>query len=114
MERYRLQNGAWVLGTDSPRKTLLRMLDFNVADGVAERISCPTLVCSGASDLLNPGLSLPTRRERVLRSAPEGNAHPIRLTTENHRQTLSAAEADIRRSTGCINIRSGPTVRRTG
>jgi hypothetical protein len=40
--RWALQNGAWVLGTDSPRKTLLRMLDFNVADGVAERITCPT------------------------------------------------------------------------
>jgi alpha-beta hydrolase superfamily lysophospholipase len=45
-----MQNCAWVLGTDSPRKTLLRMLDFNVADGVAERITCPTLVCSGAPD----------------------------------------------------------------
>jgi hypothetical protein len=45
-----MQNSAWDLGTDSPRKTLLRMLDFNVADGVAERITCPTLVCSGASD----------------------------------------------------------------
>jgi pimeloyl-ACP methyl ester carboxylesterase len=48
--RWGMQNGAGVLGTDSPRKTLLRMLDFNVADGVAERITCPTLVCSGASD----------------------------------------------------------------
>jgi pimeloyl-ACP methyl ester carboxylesterase len=53
--RWGLQNGAWVLGTDSPRKTLLRMLDFNVADGVAEGITCPTLVCSGASDLFLAG-----------------------------------------------------------
>ncbi len=29
--------------------------------------------------------------KRVLRSAPEGNAHPMRLSTENRRQTLSAA-----------------------
>jgi pimeloyl-ACP methyl ester carboxylesterase len=49
--RGEMQNGAWVLGTDTPRQTLLRMLDFNVADGVAESITCPTLVCSGASDL---------------------------------------------------------------
>jgi hypothetical protein len=31
------------------------MLDFNVADGVAEGITCPTLVCSGASDLFLAG-----------------------------------------------------------
>jgi hypothetical protein len=30
--------------------------------------------------------------KRVLRSAPEGNAHPMRLSTENRRQTLSAAD----------------------
>ena len=53
--RWGMQNGEWVLGTDSPRKTLLRMLHFNVADGVAERITCPTLVCSGASDLFLVG-----------------------------------------------------------
>lgn len=53
--RARMHNGAWVLGTDSPRKTLLRMLDFNVADGVAESITCPTLVCSSAGDLLVAG-----------------------------------------------------------
>jgi hypothetical protein len=33
---------------------------------------------------------LADRRERVLRSSPEGNAHPMRLSTENRRQTLSA------------------------
>jgi hypothetical protein len=40
---------------------------------------------------LNPGLSLPAGGKRVLRSPPEGNAHPMRLSTENRRQTLSAA-----------------------
>ena len=30
--------------------------------------------------------------KRVLLGAPEGNAHPMRLSTENRRQTLSAAE----------------------
>jgi hypothetical protein len=29
--------------------------------------------------------------KRVLRRAPEGNAHPMGLSTENRRQTLSAA-----------------------
>jgi dienelactone hydrolase len=53
--RWGMENGEWVLGTDSSRKTLLRMLDFNVAEGVAERIACPTLVCSGASDLFLAG-----------------------------------------------------------
>jgi hypothetical protein len=38
--------------------------------------------------------------KRVLRSAPEGNAHPMRLSTENRRQTLSAACADIRPERG--------------
>jgi catechol 2,3-dioxygenase-like lactoylglutathione lyase family enzyme len=33
--------------------------------------------------------------KRVLRRAPEGNAHPMRLSTENSRQTLSAAEECI-------------------
>jgi hypothetical protein len=44
-----------------------------------------------ARPALNPGLSLPAGGKRVLRSPPEGNAHPMRLSTENRRQTLSAA-----------------------
>jgi hypothetical protein len=46
---------------------------------------------ASARPALNPGLSLPARGKRVLRSPPEGNAHPMRLSTENRRQTLSAA-----------------------
>ena len=38
----------------------------------------------------SPGLSWPIPRERSSGRAPEGNAHPMRLSTQNRRQTLSA------------------------
>jgi hypothetical protein len=44
---------------------------------------------ASARPALNPGLSWPTRRKRVLRRGPEGNAYPMRLSTANRRQTLS-------------------------
>lgn len=37
-----------------------------------------------AAELADPG-------KRVLRGAPEGNAHQLKLSTKNRRQTLSAA-----------------------
>jgi hypothetical protein len=36
---------------------------------------------ASARPALSPGLSWPILRERVLRRAPEGNAHPMRLST---------------------------------
>jgi dienelactone hydrolase len=49
--KWAVENGQWVFGVSSPRAVLRRMLDFNVADGVAEKIACPTLVCAATSDL---------------------------------------------------------------
>jgi antitoxin YefM len=41
------------------------------------------------------GTNADGKGKQVLRRAPEGNAHPMRLGTENRRQTLSAAWPDV-------------------
>ncbi|GAA3546066.1 alpha/beta fold hydrolase [Amycolatopsis ultiminotia] len=53
--RWALGHGPWATGTPSPAEFAARLLDFRLADGVAEQIGCPTLVCSGASDRLFSG-----------------------------------------------------------
>jgi hypothetical protein len=47
-------------GTSSPVSAstlvyLMRWLDFNLRNGLAEKISCPTLVCDAENDLLFKG-----------------------------------------------------------
>jgi dienelactone hydrolase len=49
--KWAIENGQWVFGVSSPREVLRKMmLDYNLVDGVAEKIACPTLVCEGVSD----------------------------------------------------------------
>ncbi|MEV8633300.1 alpha/beta hydrolase [Streptosporangium sp. NPDC051023] len=47
--RWAVTHGTWVTGT-SPSGYLTAMLGYHLRDGVAERIACPTLVCSAPDD----------------------------------------------------------------
>jgi pimeloyl-ACP methyl ester carboxylesterase len=47
--RWGLQNGMWVMGADTPAE-YLRMTTAYTLDGVADRITCPTLVMDADND----------------------------------------------------------------
>ena len=49
--RWGLNHGMFVTGTATPRAFLAAMLDYHLGDGVAEKITCPTLVCKAENDL---------------------------------------------------------------
>lgn len=49
--RWIVDHGTWVMGQPHARALFRRFADFNVADGMAERISCPTLVLDAANDM---------------------------------------------------------------
>jgi len=49
--RWFFANGTWAFGANSPRELLRKVLDYNLRDGVAEKIRCPTLVCDAEDDL---------------------------------------------------------------
>ena len=53
--RWSSAHGTWATGAKSPRKFLARTLDFTLANGIAEAISCPTLVCEAEDDLFFQG-----------------------------------------------------------
>ncbi|WP_326826103.1 alpha/beta hydrolase family protein [Streptosporangium sp. NBC_01756] len=53
--RWACTHGMWVTGTSTPRSYFADMLDYHLGDGVAERITCPTLVCSAPGDLFFQG-----------------------------------------------------------
>jgi len=48
-------HGMYVTGTTSPRAYLAATQSFNLKDGVAEQIKCPTLVCDAGKDLFFQG-----------------------------------------------------------
>lgn len=50
MVRWAISHGRYALGVDTPRAFCAAYLDYTLADGIAERIACPTLVCAGAED----------------------------------------------------------------
>jgi len=53
--RWGITNGMYVLGAATPRGYCAAYLDYTLADGIAEQITCPTLVCDAQSDLFWPG-----------------------------------------------------------
>jgi dienelactone hydrolase len=53
--RWAFSHGMYATGATSPRAYLAKTLDYNVKDGVAEKISCPTLVCEAENDLFFKG-----------------------------------------------------------
>ena len=53
--RWATTHGQYVMGVDSPREFLASYCDYTLADGIAEKISCPTLVCHAEEDLFFDG-----------------------------------------------------------
>lgn len=53
--RWAVHHGMWVMGVKTPRAFLARYLDFSLAGGIAERITCPTLVCDAEHDIFFAG-----------------------------------------------------------
>ena len=53
--RWSYSHGMWATGAKSPRAFVAKMLDYNLKDGIAEQISCPTLVCDAEDDLFLKG-----------------------------------------------------------
>ena len=53
--RWIFDNGTWAFGATSPREFLRKTLDYNLRDGVAEKIRRPTLVCDAEDDLYLEG-----------------------------------------------------------
>ncbi|WP_216892908.1 alpha/beta hydrolase family protein [Nocardia alni] len=53
--RWAFGHGRYVTGTGSPREFLAAYMKFNLFDGVAEKIACPTLVCKADQDLFFAG-----------------------------------------------------------
>ncbi|MFI6324913.1 alpha/beta hydrolase family protein [Nonomuraea sp. NPDC050556] len=53
--RWACTHGMWAMGVPTPREYASALLDYNVRDGVAERITCPTLVCAAEGDLFFAG-----------------------------------------------------------
>jgi pimeloyl-ACP methyl ester carboxylesterase len=53
--RWAATHGQYVMGVDSPRAFFASYLDYTLADGIAEQITCPTLVCDAATDIFFDG-----------------------------------------------------------
>jgi dienelactone hydrolase len=53
--RWAFIHGMYATGSKSPREYFAKTLDYNVKDGVAEKIRCPTLVCDAQDDLFFKG-----------------------------------------------------------
>ncbi|MFJ3231526.1 alpha/beta fold hydrolase [Streptomyces sp. NPDC086787] len=55
ISRWAFNHGMYVMGVDSPRAFNASYLDYTLADGIAEKIQCPTLVCDAVEDMFFKG-----------------------------------------------------------
>ncbi|WP_205673432.1 hypothetical protein [Amycolatopsis nivea] len=53
--RWALGHGRYVMGGATDREFLAKYLEYNLHDGVAERITCPALICDAPEDLFFTG-----------------------------------------------------------
>jgi alpha-beta hydrolase superfamily lysophospholipase len=53
--RWAATHGQYAMGAASPRALFGSFLDYTLAEGIAEQIACPTLVCEAASDIFFEG-----------------------------------------------------------
>ncbi|MGW7380518.1 alpha/beta hydrolase family protein [Streptomyces sp. NPDC054794] len=53
--RWAINHGMYVMGVDTPRAFNASYLDYTLADGIAEQIQCPTLVCDATEDMFFKG-----------------------------------------------------------
>jgi pimeloyl-ACP methyl ester carboxylesterase len=50
MLRWAMRHGMYAMGADTPRAFSAACLDYHLRDGIAEKITCPTLVRAGVDD----------------------------------------------------------------
>jgi len=50
MIRWSMEHGMYALGAPTPRAFDAACLAYNLRDGAAEQITCPSLVCAGQED----------------------------------------------------------------
>ncbi|MER7932008.1 MULTISPECIES: alpha/beta fold hydrolase [unclassified Streptomyces] len=55
ISRWAINHGMYVMGVDTPRAFNASYLDYTLADGIAEQIRCPTLVCDAVEDMFFKG-----------------------------------------------------------
>ena len=55
VSRWMFTHGMYVTGTKSPRAFMAAFLPFSLKNGLAEQITCPTLVCDAEKDLYFQG-----------------------------------------------------------
>jgi alpha-beta hydrolase superfamily lysophospholipase len=53
--RWAMEQAQYVFGVPTPRRASAALLDYDLRDGIAEKITCPALICGGTSDLFAPG-----------------------------------------------------------
>ncbi|WP_329055719.1 esterase FrsA [Amycolatopsis sp. NBC_01488] len=53
--RWACDHGRYVLGASTDREFVAKYLEYTLEDGVAEKITCPVLVCEAADDLFFGG-----------------------------------------------------------
>ncbi|GAB3396365.1 alpha/beta hydrolase family protein [Amycolatopsis echigonensis] len=53
--RWALSHGRYVMGGATDREFLAKYLEYHLDDGVAERITCPALICDAPEDLFFTG-----------------------------------------------------------
>jgi dienelactone hydrolase len=53
--RWATTHGQYVMGVNSPREFLASYLEYTLAGGIAQQITCPTLVCDAEEDLFFDG-----------------------------------------------------------
>jgi len=54
MLRWGMQQGMWTFGVDTPHEWLLAWTDYTMK-GIADQITCPTLICDSEADTNFPG-----------------------------------------------------------
>jgi pimeloyl-ACP methyl ester carboxylesterase len=92
ISRWAINHGMYVMGVDTPRAFTASYLDYTLADGIAEKIQCPTLVCDADADMFFKGQPeklydhLTCRKTLMLFTTEEGagaHCHPgaMRLAT---------------------------------
>ncbi|AJT43005.1 hypothetical protein UM93_09005 [Psychromicrobium lacuslunae] len=77
---WALANGTWSYGLSRPAEFVVEMFKYTLADGIAERISCPTLIFDAEDEHFFPGqpaelekhLKAPVERHLMLASEGAG------------------------------------------
>ena len=53
--RWAMTHGVYAMGVKTPRAYVAALLDYSVGGGIAEQITCPTLVCDAEDDIFFKG-----------------------------------------------------------